>query len=90
MFYIILAEEKKVENELNKDEILIQPKKRKTNKKILNNEKLLKFLFFLYLSVSKEDTKEYVNYLGISENDIVSSFKTKGERNLYKKLMNKR
>jgi hypothetical protein len=58
--------------------------------KILNNEKLLKFLFFLYLSVSKEDFNEFVNYLGININDIVSSFKTKGERNLYKKLMNKR
>lgn len=54
--------------------------------KILENKDLLKFLFFIYLISSKENMKEYVNYLGISENDIVSSFKTKEEKNLYKKL----
>jgi hypothetical protein len=56
---------------------------------ILQNEGLMKFLFFIYLFLGKELMKEYVNYLGISEESIVNSFKTKKEMKLYNKLIKK-
>jgi len=54
--------------------------------KILENKDLLKLIFFIYLISSEEEMKEYVNYLGISEDSIINSFVSKKETELYKLL----